>query len=219
MQKTRFFIKVIFFDRIYGLAGLALVCIVSAFFMVMAIGKIAVVQSLIMAVFFTTAALILLLMPKRLGFTQYCLKISQRLPLRLRKVIFWIDQLRESISQQSRLDILLLIGVSIIIHLLVIVQTYLVGHILLPGKINLFICFLAVPPALLVSYLPISIAGWGVREASMVVAFGIFGVSAPIAIIISLFVGLTVLLVSCVGGLLWLLGWRSDKKELCTNDI
>jgi uncharacterized protein (TIRG00374 family) len=62
----------------------------------------------------------------------------------------------------------------------------------------------AIPPALLVGYLPISIAGWGVREGAMVLSLGLVGVSIEEAVAVSLFIGLSVLLVSLLGGLLWL---------------
>ena len=54
--------------------------------------------------------------------------------------------------------------------------------------------------------MPFSIAGWGVREASMVMAFGLFGVNAATAIIISLMIGMTVLAISLLGGMFWMVG-------------
>ncbi len=77
----------------------------------------------------------------------------------------------------------------------------------------------AIPPALLVGYLPISIAGWGVREGAMVVSLGLVGVSIEQAVAISLFIGLTVLLVSLLGGLIWLFSaMRQAPHELVSAD-
>jgi glycosyltransferase 2 family protein len=53
--------------------------------------------------------------------------------------------------------------------------------------------------------LPISIAGWGVREGVMLVGLGAFGVSANDAVVISVLFGLINLAVGLVGGLVWLL--------------
>ena len=61
------------------------------------------------------------------------------------------------------------------------------------------------PPVMLVSLLPISFAGWGVREVAMVTAFGFVGVSDHAAVALSIAFGLLVLLSTLPGGLLWLM--------------
>ena len=57
---------------------------------------------------------------------------------------------------------------------------------------------------LVVSMLPISIAGWGVREAAMVVLFGSIGVSAAHSLTISMLFGIGTVLTALPGGLVWL---------------
>ena len=57
---------------------------------------------------------------------------------------------------------------------------------------------------LVVSMLPISIAGWGVRETAMVVLFGSIGVSAAHALTISMLFGIGTILTALPGGLIWL---------------
>jgi len=64
--------------------------------------------------------------------------------------------------------------------------------------------FLIVPPALLISMLPISAGGWGLREASFVVALATFGVRAEEAIIPPILFGLGILVVTLPGGIIWL---------------
>ncbi len=54
--------------------------------------------------------------------------------------------------------------------------------------------------------LPISIAGWGVREATMMVAFGYAGLAPADGLIVSLFYGITQFAVGALGGLVWILG-------------
>jgi glycosyltransferase 2 family protein len=60
-----------------------------------------------------------------------------------------------------------------------------------------------IPHVLLASALPISLNGWGVREISMVAAFGIIGVPAEQAVVVSMMFGLGVLVTRLPMGLLW----------------
>jgi len=56
-----------------------------------------------------------------------------------------------------------------------------------------------------VTALPISLAGWGVREVSVVALLGLLGVDREPALILSVEVGLLSTLVSLPGGLMWLM--------------
>ncbi len=67
-----------------------------------------------------------------------------------------------------------------------------------------------VPAVLLAASLPISIAGWGVRESGMVVGLGLLGVTTSDAALVSIFFGLLLLSFGATGGLIWLLQ-RSPK--------
>ena len=73
-------------------------------------------------------------------------------------------------------------------------------------------CVLLVPPVILVSVLPISIAGWGVREGAMVVAFSFIDVPASAAFAVSVLFGLTLAAASLPGSLLWWLSGYSVKN-------
>jgi glycosyltransferase 2 family protein len=56
----------------------------------------------------------------------------------------------------------------------------------------------------LVTVLPISLAGWGVREVSVVALLGMLGVDQAPALLLSVEFGLLGLLMTLPGGLLWL---------------
>lgn len=71
--------------------------------------------------------------------------------------------------------------------------------------ISVAACFAIVPIISLTTLLPISIAGWGVRESAFVIGFGFLGITAPDAIAVSILLGLINVLVSLPGGLVWLL--------------
>ncbi len=67
-------------------------------------------------------------------------------------------------------------------------------------------CLVLIPPVILIMTLPISIAGWGVRETAMVTAFGFIGVSGNSALVLSILFGLVTTATALPGGLFWLSG-------------
>ncbi len=75
-----------------------------------------------------------------------------------------------------------------------------------------FACSLLVPAILEIAMLPISIAGWGIREAATIVAFGSLGVSANQAFGASFAFGLSIVAVSLIGGGLWLIDRRKHPS-------
>ena len=74
-------------------------------------------------------------------------------------------------------------------------------------------CVLLVPPVILVTVIPVSIAGWGLREGAMVVAFGFINVPAGAAFAMSVLFGLTLAVASLPGSLLWWLSGYSAKTS------
>jgi len=74
-------------------------------------------------------------------------------------------------------------------------------------------CVLLVPPVILVTVIPVSIAGWGLREGAMVVAFGFINVPAGAAFAMSVLFGLTLAVASLPGSLLWWLSGYSAKAS------
>ena len=68
-----------------------------------------------------------------------------------------------------------------------------------------------VPTVVLLTTLPISVAGWGVREGAMVAGFGLIGVPADGALAVSVLYGLATVIVSLPGGVVWLVGRSSGE--------
>lgn len=60
-----------------------------------------------------------------------------------------------------------------------------------------------VPPVILIATVPISIAGWGVREGSMIVAFGYAGLPQSDGLVVSVLIGLTFFAIGAIGGIVW----------------
>jgi uncharacterized membrane protein YbhN (UPF0104 family) len=76
--------------------------------------------------------------------------------------------------------------------------------------------FLLIPPIILITMMPISIAGWGVREATMMVAFGYAGLAQMDGTVVSILFGLVYFVVGGLGGLVWIL---SAEKRSSTLEI
>jgi uncharacterized membrane protein YbhN (UPF0104 family) len=66
------------------------------------------------------------------------------------------------------------------------------------------VAYLVVPVAILFSSLPISIGGWGVREASLSYGLTLFGMGADDAALVGLALGIGLLLASLPGGIVML---------------
>jgi uncharacterized membrane protein YbhN (UPF0104 family) len=92
---------------------------------------------------------------------------------------------------------------SVLVHVLAVVIAWcVVQSIAAPvvfGQI-----FLLIPPVMLITMLPISIAGWGVREATMGLAFGYAGLMTNEGVNVSLLFGAVSFIVGAAGGLVWI---------------
>jgi uncharacterized membrane protein YbhN (UPF0104 family) len=95
------------------------------------------------------------------------------------------------------------LGFSVGVHMCTIAATLLYARALGIG-LNVLDGLAAVPLTIVAAALPISLGGWGVREGSMVASLGLFGVPADEALLLSLMIGLSVLVMSVPGGLVWL---------------
>jgi uncharacterized membrane protein YbhN (UPF0104 family)/8-oxo-dGTP pyrophosphatase MutT (NUDIX family) len=78
----------------------------------------------------------------------------------------------------------------------------------LHAQISLLTTMALFPPALLLSMMPVSLGGWGVREAALVWLLGTAGVPRDTALAISLLFGLVTTAAGLPGGVLWLLERR-----------
>lgn len=121
-----------------------------------------------------------------------------------------------------RRAVLPLLGMSTAIHLITVATIALLGKAV-GVPITLEQALVVVPPMLLISSVPITIAGWGVREGVMVFALGAMGVAASDAIGLSILYGLSLVAVGLPGGPAWLMcggskKMRADGLKLSTQD-
>jgi len=97
-------------------------------------------------------------------------------------------------------------GLSVVSMLLPILSIDLIGRCV--GIDLSFTRWLAiVPPVAIFQLLPVSLGGWGVREAALVIFLGALGIPGETALAASLCIGLSQILVGLPGGLIWLNNW------------
>ncbi|HLO79186.1 MAG TPA: lysylphosphatidylglycerol synthase transmembrane domain-containing protein [Magnetospirillum sp.] len=86
-------------------------------------------------------------------------------------------------------------------------------------EIDVLDCLVLVPPVILLMTLPISIAGWGVRETAMVTAFAFVGVPSSSTLVLSILFGVVTMVTALPGGLVFLLagGRRIEDEELAAE--
>lgn len=74
-------------------------------------------------------------------------------------------------------------------------------------------CVILWPVVNLITTVPISIAGWGVREGAAVGVFSLIGMPAEVALALSLLFGVIGVVVALPGGLVWLMtGGRGESR-------
>lgn len=88
------------------------------------------------------------------------------------------------------------------IHLLTALAAWCAARAINADLPLLYSVFLVLP-VVLITVIPISIAGWGVRESAMVAAFGYAGLSPSDGLLVSLLFGAGYLVVGALGGLVW----------------
>ncbi len=96
-----------------------------------------------------------------------------------------------------------LIPLSAVVHLLSFATIYLAAHAV---QVPLtFLVVFAIGPVLVLAHVfPISIGGWGVREAAAVALLGMTGVDATSALLVSIMFGVLLMLATLPGALFWL---------------
>jgi uncharacterized membrane protein YbhN (UPF0104 family) len=113
---------------------------------------------------------------------------------------------------RSRRGAWLVIGLSIAIHLLNVVVLYVIGEGL-RSDFRFVDGLLLFPTVLFLSMLPISVAGWGVREGAMVTALALVGVPGHQSLALSVCFGLCLVAISLPGGVVWLLFRHTPIEE------
>jgi hypothetical protein len=97
----------------------------------------------------------------------------------------------------------LLFGSAILIHVMTAAACYVLA-IGLQANLTVLDALIFFPPVILLTAVPISISGWGVREGAMVACLALAGVSPAKALAISLLLGVISVIIGVAGGIVWL---------------
>jgi hypothetical protein len=95
------------------------------------------------------------------------------------------------------------VGLSLLIHALTAATAWSMARAV-AAPFGFFDAFLLVLPVVLIATVPISIAGWGVRESALVLAFSYAGLPGADGLIIAVLLGLALAAVGIAGGAVWL---------------
>lgn len=179
-------------DRLLGLGGLLLLCLISCF-----VGSTALPD-------WVFQTIVLLNVGGLLGFfaLMYCyaLPFFKRMPaLRLR-----LQDLSLRLKNTFRAQRWMILLTSLLIPACALLGFAFTG-LALGLNLPLSSYFILVPPAIVFTVLPISIAGWGVREGALVTLFASIGADSTLVLMMSLLYGLSLIVVSLPGLLVFIL--------------
>jgi glycosyltransferase 2 family protein len=87
------------------------------------------------------------------------------------------------------------------------------------SRLSFAVWAMVVPPVSFLQLLPVSLAGWGVREASLVVVLGAYGVPAEAALAISILSGFCLVVLGVPGGLIWFTDWDLTRVQPAPADV
>jgi glycosyltransferase 2 family protein len=185
--------KSVLFDRVAGFAGMFILVLVSSPFLLPILDSPEMTIGLLLILLGGLGAALVMLVLRRIPQAWFRGKILHL----LRSVIgAGLDIWR------TRQGALFVVGLSVGIQLLnVIILLQLAAG--LHVEISITSGLLLFPTVLFLSMLPISVAGWGVREGAMIAALGLINIPAYQSVALSVCFGICLIVVSLPGGLLW----------------
>jgi uncharacterized protein (TIRG00374 family) len=130
-------------------------------------------------------------------------RLPERLiPARLREPVHKLSEATHAAYLHPAISLPVL-GLAVGVQGLIVLSVYVIA-IGLGLDVGLFESLVLVPAVILLSTVPVSIGGWGLREGLMVFALGLAGVPADAALSVSILFGLAQIAAGLPGGILWL---------------
>lgn len=201
----------VLFDRVLGFVSLLIMVGVGILILSSRLIDERLLTALVVVLAVGLAGTVVLSSSLRLGGSRVMLAVADRIGGKSAAVIRWLVEFREMflVGGSQPLAATGIVVVSCATHLM----TVLIGWLTIldvGAPIAFADCLAAISVALLPAYLPISIAGWGIREASMIALFALVGVPSSLSLLVSLAIGTSILLASLMGGVIWLASGYHD---------
>src|SRR4051794_35798095 len=118
---------------------------------------------------------------------------------------------------RSPASLILTLGLSVFVHLLSIVSAWCLASSV-DAHLSFLDALLLVPPVILATIFPISIAGWGVREGAMVAVFAYAGLLQDDGLVVSVLLGLASMAIGIIGGIIWIFQTeRVDRAKVAVS--
>ncbi len=194
----------VFIDRIIGMAGL----------LFLNIGALLINRTLLPAGIYSSLMTIMVLLSLILLALFFVHRIRFLSRIRLLRFISDLSH-RYAEVYATPVAILVQTGLSVVNHLMAMVSIFLLGRSVgLDYPISVYLVL--VPPVILLTILPISLAGWGVREGAMIGFFLLVGADQTRVLTVSLLFGLLVIITSLPGLFVFLF---QKKQSGPTPDI
>jgi uncharacterized protein (TIRG00374 family) len=179
----------VFIDRIVGLLGLLLLNLMAIFINPVFLKDNPAVHYVIigMAVFGFVGVFVLVLLGN----------VDWLTGNRVTKLIHDLSHRVRTVYRSGR-TVTVQMVLSVIIHLLSMMTVYLIGRSI-GLHYGLLIYLVVVPPVILLTIVPVSLAGWGVRESGMIGLFLLIGAEKAAVLSMSLIYGLMLVAASMPG--------------------
>ncbi|SIN73564.1 hypothetical protein SAMN05443662_0376 [Sulfurivirga caldicuralii] len=183
----------IFIDRIVGLVGLLLLNLFAILWAPHDLYPTIILYTILAVILGTLVGFVLLLWLHRYSplyrwrFTRLFAELSER---------FW------RVYHQPR-DLLVQLGLSLLTHLLGMLVLFGIGHAVgINEPIGIYLAL--TPIAILLTILPITFAGWGVRESTLIGLFMLIGTPEPKVLAMSLLYGIILVFAALPGVVFYL---------------
>lgn len=193
-------------DRVIGLLGLLILSGVSAAFM---LNRKELFKP-ILIVYTCWGCVLFLLAIYKFNLHRQALKLKY-MPNKLKEAL---EKLFDSFSvyKNNLLTIFKTVLLSVIVHFLVCVYVYIWGNTALSVGLPFEQLLVIVPIWLLISFIPISFAGWGTGEAALGFFFKLLGAAYSQGVLISIAYKIGMMILYLPGGIIFLKYFLKNKK-------
>lgn len=131
------------------------------------------------------------------------------------KIIHWILYFVDSLKLMYRRPVasLMSLALAMVTHTCYCLAAYQLSHSI-SLDITVVQSLALIPPVLLAATIPVSIGGWGIREAGTIGMLGLIGIPQAAALMLSIQIGLLVIVITLPASVLWILYRKSSPNPL-----